>query len=52
MLQSILEQIEKQVEPGQGGHQGKVQGGGVGGLGGVGNFSIFLTSLILNLNIF
>jgi len=52
-----LEQIEKQVEPGEGGHQGgdrrrKVQGGGFGGLGGVGNFSIFLISLILNLNIF
>jgi len=52
-----LERIEKQTEPGEGEHHGgdrrkRVHGGGVGGLGGVGKFSIFLISLILNLNIF
>jgi len=46
-----LEQIEKQTEPEEGGHQGgdrrrRVHGGGVGGLGGVGKFSIFLISNI------
>jgi len=51
-----LEQIEKQTEPEEGGHQGgdrrrRVHGGGVRELGGVGNFSIFLISLILNFNI-